>query len=120
MKRTGPTNEHLHSLIVELKKKAIEADVPMFKRLAYELERPTRSRKIVNLSRINMNTEKDDFVVIPGKVLGSGDLDHPVTIAAYKVSSSALGKISSSKSKVVSINDLVKNGIKGKKIRIMC
>jgi large subunit ribosomal protein L18e len=120
MKRTGPTNENLQSLILELKRKANETDTAMFKRLAYELERPTRSRKIVNLSRINIHTEKDDFVVIPGKVLGSGDLDHPVTIAAYKISSSAIDKINSSKSKIVSINDLVKSGIKGKKIRIMC
>ena len=120
MKVTGPTNENLQSLIVELKKKAIEADVPLFKRLASELERSTRSRKIVNLSRINRYTEKDDFVVVPGKVLGTGDLDHSVTIAAYKVSSSAMGKINDSKSKIVSIQDLVKNGVKGKKIRIMC
>lgn len=120
MKRTGPTNENLQSLIVELKKKAIETDTAMFKRLAFELERPTRARKIVNLSRINMYTEKDDFVVIPGKVLGSGDLDHPVTIAAYKVSSSAIEKINNSKSKIVSINELIEKGIKGKKIRIMC
>jgi large subunit ribosomal protein L18e len=120
MKKTGPSNENLQSLIVDLKKQAIKEDVPLFKRLASELERPTRSRRIVNLSRINMNTEKDDFVVIPGKVLGSGDLDHPVTIAAYKVSTSAISKISSSKSKIVSINDLIKTGIKGKKIRLMC
>lgn len=120
MKRTGPTNENLQSLIVELRKRAIETDTAMFKRLAYELERPTRSRNIVNLSKINRYTKKDDFVVVPGKVLGSGILDHPVTIAAFKFSESSFDKIKNSKSKMMPINDLLKDPIKGKKIRIMC
>jgi len=120
MKRTGPSNENLQSLIAELRKKALETDTAMFKRLAYELERSTRSRKIVNLSRINRFTEKDDFVVVPGKVLGSGNLDHPVTIAAFRFSENSFDKIKNSKSKMMPINDLLKDPVKGKKIRIMC
>ena len=118
--RTGPTNENLQSLIIELKKKAIETDAPLFKRLAVELERPTRMRRIVNLGKINRFTEKDDFVVVPGKVLGSGSLDHSVTIAAFKFSESSFGKIKDSKSKMMQIDELLKGEVKGKKIRIMC
>lgn len=119
MKITGPTNQHLVSLISELKKKAIEGDVPMFKRLATELERPTRKRKVVNLTRINKNTKDKDFIVVPGKVLGTGDLDHSLTIAAYRFSTGAIEKINNSKSKAVFIKDLVNEKIEGKKIRII-
>ncbi len=119
MKQTGITNEHLKSLIVELKKKAIESDVNLFKRLAVDLEKPTRNRRAVNLSRINRFTKENELIVVPGKVLGTGDLDHSLTIAAYKFSSSALDKINSSKSKAISINDLIKDEVKGKKIRII-
>ena len=83
------SNEHLQSLIVTLKKKAIESDINLFKRLAIDLEKPSRIRRSVNLSRINRFTKENEFIVVPGKVLGSGELDHPLTIAAYKFSSSA-------------------------------
>lgn len=102
-----------------LKKKAIESDVNLFKRLAIDLEKPSRIRRSVNLSRINRFTKENEFIVVPGKVLGSGELDHPLTIAAYKFSSSALSKINDSKSKAITINELIKNEIKGKKIRII-
>ncbi|GAG29486.1 unnamed protein product, partial [marine sediment metagenome] len=51
MKRTGPTNEHLRKLIAELKKLSIEQNAAIWKRIALELERPTRQRRIVNISR---------------------------------------------------------------------
>jgi len=113
------TNEHLRSLVEELKKKAIETDVKLFKRIAVDLEKPTRNKRVVNLSRINRFTKENEFIVVPGKVLGSGDLDHALTIAAYQFSTSALDKINGSKSKALTINDLIKDQIKGKKIRII-
>ncbi len=119
MKKTKIINEHLVGLISELKKKAIETDVKLFKRIANDLEKPTRARRAVNLSRINRYTSENEFIVVPGKVLGSGDLDHSLTIAAYKFSSSALDKINNSKSKAITINDLIKDEVKGKKIRII-
>ncbi len=119
MKKTKTTNEHLVSLISELKKKAIETDVKLFKRIATDLEKPTRSKRAVNLSRINRFTSENEIIVVPGKVLGTGELDHSLTIAAYKFSSSALDKINISKSKAITLNDLIKDEVKGKKIRII-
>jgi large subunit ribosomal protein L18e len=113
------TNEHLVSLIQELKKKAIEADIRLFKRIAVDLEKPTRNQRVVNLSRINQYTKSNEVIVVPGKVLGSGELDHVLTIAAYKFSSSALDKINGSKSKAITITELMKDPIKGKKVRII-
>jgi len=118
MRRTGPTNPELRNLIQELKKKSIEHKVNIWKRIANDLERPTRKRRIVNLYRINKYTKKGETVIIPGKVLAVGDLDHPVTVAAFSFSGSAFDKINKV-GKTIPINELIKESPKGKRIRIL-
>jgi large subunit ribosomal protein L18e len=115
--RTGPTNPVLLSLIQELKKKGKEAK--LWERIAFELERPTRKKRVVNLARINKYTEENETIVVPGKVLGSGPLDHKLTIAAFSFSQGALDKIHQAQAKAVSIKALLKENIKGKQVRII-
>jgi large subunit ribosomal protein L18e len=118
MKRTGPTNPLLQGLIQELKKKSIEHGVNIWKRVAIDLEKPTRKRRIVNLYKINKYTKDNETIIVPGKVLAVGDLDHAVTIAAFNFSGSAVEKINKV-GKALSINELIKESPKGKKIRIL-
>lgn len=119
VKRTGPTNPHLITLIAELKKKAIEESVPLWKRLAFELERPTRQRRIVNLSKINRFTKDNETVVVPGKVLASGLVDHKLTVAALVFSGSAAEKLQKKGCTTMSISELIKKNIKAKDMRII-
>lgn len=102
VKRTGPTNEHLKSLINVLKKDP----KPFWKRIAKDLSKPTRSRRVVNLKRINDHTKKGEVIVVPGKVLGIGELDHKLTIAAWDFSKAALNKIKNANSTAISIKEL--------------
>jgi len=118
MKRTGSTNPLLQGLIQELKKKSIEHGVNIWKRIANDLEKPTRKRRIVNLYKINKSTKANETIIVAGKVLAVGDLDHAVTVAAFNFSGSAIAKINKF-GKAVSINDLIKESPKGKKIRIL-
>ena len=118
-KRTGPTNQHMAELISNLKKKAIESKESIWKRIACDLEKSTRSRRVVNLSRINRVTKKDELIIVPGKVLGSGMLSHALTIAAWSFSESALDKIKQTNAKAMNIQDIMKESAKGKKIRII-
>ena len=118
MKRTGPTNPELRSLIEELKKKSREHEVNLWSRVADDLERSTRQRRIVNLYKINKYTKDKETIVVPGKVLGVGELDHNVIVAAFKFSGSALDKINKV-GKAISINELMKESPKGKKIKII-
>jgi len=117
MKRTGPTNFQLNNLIKELRIKSKEAN--LWKRVANDLEKPTRQRRIVNLSKIDRCTKENEVIVIPGKVLGSGLLNHKLTIAAYSFSESALDKLKKIDAKALLIEDFVKESIKGKKVRII-
>ena len=111
------TNPNLESLISELRKLGREA--PLWRRIAEDLDKSTRRRRIVNLSRLDKYTSENDTVVVPGKVLGAGPLNHKLTIAAWGFSEGALKKISEANAKALSIQDLMKEPVKGKRIRII-
>ncbi len=113
------SNINLQELIRELKTQSIKNNQPIWKRVASDLEKPNRQRRIVNLSKISRYTKEGEIIVIPGKVLGAGDLNHKLTVAAWRFSKEAKSKILSNKSKAISINELMKSNIKGKKVRII-
>jgi len=117
VKRTGPTNPVLRGLILELRKKANEHKANIWRRIADDLEKPTRQRRIINLYKINKYAKENETVVVPGKVLATGELDHNVTIAAFSFSGAALEKINKS-GKAITINELMQEDPKGKRIRI--
>ena len=118
MKRTGPTNPVLKELIEELRKKGSEENIKIWKRVASDLERPSRIRRVVNLLRINRYAKEDETVVVPGKVLGGGELNHKVVVAAYQFSESAIDKINKV-GKAITIVDLMKENPKASKVRII-
>ena len=119
MKRTGPTNEELKELISELYKVSNESDVAIWRSIAFDLERPSRIRRIVNIHRIQRNTSDNDVIVVPGKVLSDGELDHKVVVAAFKFSQNAKEKIVKAGGKAISINELLKENKKGSKVKII-
>jgi large subunit ribosomal protein L18e len=115
VKRTGPTNENLRSLINNLKKEKMG----FWRAIAKNLEKPRRIRRTVNLSRINRNTKKGDKVIIPGKILGSGELSHDLTIIALEFSEAAKLKIKKSGSDLISIRDFYESKKPVKGVRII-
>ena len=119
MKRTGPTNPILQNLVQELKKRSSEQSINIWKRVANDLERPTRQRRVVNLSSLSRHTKEDEIVVVPGKVLGAGDLGHKITISAFQFSNGAKEKIEKAGAKIVPLLELSKSNPSGKGIRIM-
>lgn len=118
-KRTGPTNPILLRLIVELKKRSNEQNINIWKRVANDLEKPTRQRRVVNLSSINRYTKENDIIVVPGKVLGAGNLSHKLTISAFQFSNGAKEKIEKVGAKVIPLLELSKENPSGKGIRII-
>ena len=118
-KRTGPTNPILLKLIQELKKRNKEQSINLWKRVANDLEKPTRQRRVVNLSSISRYTKEDEVIVVPGKVLGAGDLQHKLTISAFQFSDGAREKIEKVGAKIVPLIELSKLNPSGKGIRII-
>lgn len=118
-KPTGPTNPILKGLIENLKKKSIEQKVNIWYKIASDLERPTRKRRIVNLSKINRHTKENDTIIVPGKVLGSGIIEHKLTISAYQFSNGAKEKLAKAGAKIIPLSELIKESPRGKGIRII-
>lgn len=112
-------NPRLRELICKLKKASIEQNVKLWRRIARDLEKPTRNFRVVNLSRINKYTKENEVVVVPGKVLGSGKLEHKLTISAFNFSNSAIEKINKVGAKIVPLEKLIKENPKGKAIKII-
>ena len=106
-------------LINELKKEGKLKGVNLWIRLAKELSKSRKNRRVVNLWKINKYTKKDENVVIPGKVLGYGNLDHKVTVAAFKFSKTAEEKIVKCGGEVISINELIKRNPSGSSVKIL-
>jgi large subunit ribosomal protein L18e len=119
MRKTGPTNEHLKDLVLDLKRHSYSQDAKIWRRIASDLERSSRQRRVVNLSRLNRFTKENETVVVPGKVLGSGSMDHSIVIAAFAFSNNAKEQIEKAKGKCMSIDELAKQNPKGKDVRII-
>ncbi len=119
MRKLSSPNQDLQNTIITLKKAANVEKVNLWKRIAADLSMPSRQRRVVNISRINRFTKDNDIVVIPGKVLSAGDIDHKVQIAAFSFSKTAKDKITQANGTTVSILELVKSNPKGKGIKIL-
>lgn len=117
--RTGPTNPILGKLIADLKRMSYKEKAKIWHSIAEDLEKSARKRKTVNLSKISRYSEENETVIVPGKVLGSGDLMHKVNIAAWQFSQSAIGKIKASKNDFFTINEIMEKNPKGKDLRII-
>lgn len=73
----------------------------------------------MNISRLNRYTKVGDTVVVPGKVLGAGNLDHAVNVAAFSFSQQAQSKVLKAKGKCLSISKLVEENPKGSGVKII-
>jgi large subunit ribosomal protein L18e len=119
MKRNYKTNTQLLDLISGLKTQSREKQVPLWRDIAIRLECPTRQCPEVNLSRINRYTKEKDLILVPGKVLGAGELDHQLTVAALSFSGSAKSKITAAGGSCLSIQELMNKNPEGARVRIM-
>ena len=111
---TGPSNYYNRKLIRELWKSKRR----IWKKVSKKLSGPRRERIEANLYRINKKTKENDVIVVPGKVLGIGEVDHKVTIACLDYSKTARKKIESSGSKLLSIEELFEQNPEGKNVKV--
>lgn len=119
MRDTKSTNPEVIQLIKYLKKQSREQSADIWLCVAEYLAKPSRQRIAVNLSKINRYTDKNSTVVVPGKILASGTLDHEVTVAAFSISEKAKEKLSAAKAKYLTISELVEQNPKGSNVKII-
>lgn len=117
--KSGPTDPNTRALINALRKISVKHNVGLWKRVAELVARPARQRATVNIGKINRHTSAGDIIVVPGKVLGSGNLSHKVTVAALNASTSARTVIVGAGGSLISINELLSQIPKGKGVTII-
>ncbi len=119
VRKTGPSNIFHRRLISTLERSYRSQGAPVWDSSSVHLSNPRRRRVEVNLSRINRVASEKDTILVPGKVLGSGKLDHRVKIAAFDFTISARNKINDSGGKCLTIEELLKQQPEGKNVRII-
>jgi large subunit ribosomal protein L18e len=119
MRETKTTNPQLTNLIGLLKKESKEKQAAIWLDVAGHLAKPRSQRVAVNLSKLNRHTKKADVVVVPGKILGTGSIDHAVTVAAFDVSGKAKAKLEAAKAKYITIPELLEKNPKGSNVKII-
>ena len=116
---TGPTNPVLRKLARQLRERGKEQKVALWLDLAERLLQPRRARAEVNLSHLSRYSSEETTVVVPGKVLGAGKLNHPISIAAFKFSGTARRKIVGAGGKALTIQQLLEQNPSGRSITLM-
>ena len=112
------TNPALVALTQDLRKKSWENEAPIWRDIASRLEKPTKNRIEVNVSRVDRYAREGDVVIVPGKLLAAGAIAKKVTVAAYGFSESARAKIKAAGGECLTIRELVERHPKGEKVRI--
>ena len=109
----------MQKLIQSLRKESTTSQAALWDRVADDLEKSTRQRRVVNISRIARNTQPNETVVVPGKVLGSGALPHSVVVAALAFSEGAKERIEQAKGKALTIEQLLKQKPKARDLKLI-
>jgi len=102
------TNPHLRMTVRFLKKAHRRYNAALWATVAELLSRPRRSRVIVNVGELNRLLNDGDIAVVPGKVLGDGELSKKVTVAAWSFSKTAVDKIKAVGGEAITIPELVR------------
>jgi len=113
------SNPNLVKLIDELLIHNAENNAGIWKDMAKRLANPRKNYAEVNVSKIEKYAENGDTVLVPGKVLGSGDIHKSVNVAALSFSDSARRKIEKSGGKCYSIKELADINPKGAGVKII-
>ena len=113
------SNFHLSGLISELKTIGREKEGNIWKTTAKLLEKSSKNWPSINVSRLEYNVKSSEKIVIPGKLLGSGNISKKVTVGAYSFSNAAKVKIEAAGGKCVGLDEMAKKNPKGSGLRLM-
>lgn len=72
----------------------------------------TPKKKWVKINVETLNNQKEDAVLVPGFVLGSGNIEKKIKVVAWRFSKSAEEKIKKAKGEAILIKDEIKKNPK--------
>jgi large subunit ribosomal protein L18e len=103
----------------ELERQSKKSKQNIWKDVSETILSSRKNRASVNVADISRNSEDGSKVIVPGKVLGAGSIDHRVTVAAISFSVGARAKIIASGGSCVDIAEFAKATPKVKDVVIL-
>jgi len=88
-------------------------------KIAQIISASSKKYSTFNLKHIEKETKEGDTVVIPGKVLGSGNVTKKVRVCALNFSESARDKLKENKGEIITILEEIKKNPKAEGIKIL-
>ncbi len=116
---SAKTNEALVDLIDQLKAQSRSTGVALWRDVALRLEKSRSNWSQPNLSRLSRHAADEGMVLVPGKLLGSGEVAGKPSVAAFSFSSGAQEKIEAAGGEVMSIAELMEKNPTGTGVFIL-
>ena len=116
---TRKTNQSLVDMIDLLQEQSRETGAALWRDVALRLSRSRSNWAQPNLSRLSRHAPEGATVLVPGKLLGSGDISGKPVVAAYSFSTGARDKIEAAGGKVLSLGELMEQNPSGTGVFIL-
>ncbi len=113
------TNQVVIRMAKDLRKASSKNNAPIWAKMAKYALKPSIAKRFINLNRIAQLTKDADTIVFPGKVLGTGDIKHKITLCSFSVSNTAATKILEKGGKVVTFSELIEKNPTGKGVILL-
>jgi large subunit ribosomal protein L18e len=113
------TNQLVIQMVKELKGASKKNNAPIWSRLAELALKPSSARRTINIGQIDKFVKDSDVIVVPGKVLGTGNISHKITLCSFSMSTTGAKKVLQSGGKILSFSELIKSHPTGKGVIII-
>ena len=113
------SNPVLVELIGQLRTAGRTNEAPLWRDIASRLEKPSRHWAQVNVSKLEAHVGDGENAVVPGKLLGTGEVSKRMTVIAYSASASAKEKIAKAGGAVLTLPQGIQKFPKGQNCRII-
>jgi len=112
-------NQEVILMVNQLKKASAKNKAPIWSKLAKLALKPKSAKRVVNLTKINSLTKENDVVIVPGKILATGNIDHKISLSSFSISNSAAKKIIESGGKILSFSEIIEKIPNGNGVKII-
>jgi large subunit ribosomal protein L18e len=97
----------------------LSAKSPAWFKLSKMLSQATRKHSAVNLSVIDRQTSMGDTILVPGRVLGVGEITKKIRICSFGISAEALERLKKTRSEWIHVLDEIKKNPKAEGLKII-
>ena len=112
-------NQCVVPMVKDLKRESTKNNAPILAKLAKLALKPNSVKRTINLKRIDALTKENDVVFFSGKVLGTGEISHKITLCSFATTNYAARKIKESGGKLVVVFDMIEKYPTGKGVNLI-